>query len=275
MGARTGHEILTRLKERPPALWVEGEQVGDPTTHPHTANVAQSLAALYDLQLRPDLVDIDDLSSSPRPASASDMSFIVPRSQDDLARRSAMNKVWADATLGFMGRTPDYLNVNVMAAGMAADYFSQNDPRFGPNMRALLRARPRSRPGPHPRPHQPAGRPIEVGDSEHADPYIALGVVRETADGIVVRGARMLATLPISDEILIFPSTVLKRGDDMNRYAIVVRRSRTTSPGSATSAANRSTSGAATPTTRSDHGSTRWTRWCTSTTCSCRGSACS
>ena len=55
---------------------------------------------------------------------------------------------------------------------------------------------------------------------EHADPYIALGVVRETSDGIVVRGARMLATLPISDEILIFPSTVLQRGDDMNRYAM-------------------------------------------------------
>ena len=30
----------------------------------------------------------------------------------------------------------------------------------------------------------------------------------------------MLATLPISDEILIFPSTVLQRGDDMNRYAM-------------------------------------------------------
>ena len=58
MGARTGHEILARLKERPPALWVEGEQVADPTTHPRTANVAQSLAALYDLQLRPDLIDV-------------------------------------------------------------------------------------------------------------------------------------------------------------------------------------------------------------------------
>ena len=62
----------------------------------------------------------------------------MPTTKDDLARRSAMNKVWADATLGFMGRTPDYLNVNVMAAGMAADYFSQCDPRFGRNALAYF-----------------------------------------------------------------------------------------------------------------------------------------
>ena len=31
--------------------------VDDPTTHPSTANACRSLAALYDLQTRPDLVD--------------------------------------------------------------------------------------------------------------------------------------------------------------------------------------------------------------------------
>ena len=55
---------------------------------------------------------------------------------------------------------------------------------------------------------------------ELSDPFIALGVVRETSDGIIVRGARMLATLPISDEILIFPSTVVKGGDEMKPYAL-------------------------------------------------------
>ena len=163
MGARTGHEILARLKERPPALWVEGEQVTDPTTHPRTANVAQSLAALYDLQHRPDLVDVMTYVE-PSTGERVGLSFIVPTTKDDLARRSAMNKVWADATLGFMGRTPDYLNVNVMAAGMAADYFSQCDPRFGPNTLAyFLHVRDHDL-ALDARPHQPAGRPIEVGE---------------------------------------------------------------------------------------------------------------
>ena len=218
MGARTGHEILARLKERPPTLWVEGELVTDPTTHPRTANVAQSLAALYDLQHRPDLVDVMTYVE-PSTGERVGLSFIVPTTKDDLARRSAMNKVWADATLGFMGRTPDYLNVNVMAAGMAGDYFSQCDPRFGPNALAYFH---------HVRDHDLALTHAltnpQVDRSKSAseldDPFIALGLVRETADGIIVRGARMLATLPISDEILIFPSTVLKGGDDMKPYAL-------------------------------------------------------
>src|SRR4029079_6396306 len=55
---------------------------------------------------------------------------------------------------------------------------------------------------------------------ELSDPFIALGVVRETSDGIIVRGARMLATLPISDEILIFPSTVVTRGAESKPHAL-------------------------------------------------------
>ena len=218
MGARTGHEILARLKERPPALWIEGEQVTDPTTHPRTTNVAQSLAALYDLQHRPDLVDVMTYVE-PSTGERVGMSFIVPTTKDDLARRSAMNKVWADATLGFMGRTPDYLNVNVMAAGMAADYFSQCDPRFGPNALAYFHhVRDHDLTLTHALTNPQVDRSKSV--SELDDPFVALGVVRETADGIIVRGARMLATLPISDEILIFPSTVLKGGDDLKPYAL-------------------------------------------------------
>ena len=139
--------------------------------------------------------------------------------REDLERRSAMHQVWANAHLGFMGRTPDYLNVNVMAAGMAAEFFARNDPRFGPNMANYFElVREQDLALTHALTNPQVDR--SKRDSELPDPYIALGVVRETSDGIVVRGARMLATLPISDEILIFPSTVLQRGDDMNRYAM-------------------------------------------------------
>ena len=54
--------------------------------------------------------------------------------REDLERRSEMHRVWASAHLGFMGRAPDYLNVNVMAAGMAPAYFAQCRPEFGENI---------------------------------------------------------------------------------------------------------------------------------------------
>lgn len=218
MAARSAHDVLTRLRERPPNLWVDGERVADPTTHPATANAASSLAALYDLQLRPDLVDTMTFES-PTTGDRVGTSFLVPESREDLERRSEMHRTWADAHLGFMGRAPDYLNVNVMAAGTAAEYFARCRPEFGRNIAAYFE---------HVREHDLALTHALTNpqvdrskrDSELDDPYIALGVVRETSDGIVVRGARMLATLPISDEILIFPSTVLQRGDDMVPYAM-------------------------------------------------------
>ncbi len=218
MPARSAHDVLTRLQKNPPNLWVDGTRVEDPTSHPATANAAKSLAALYDLQHRPDLVDTMTFES-PTTGDRVGMSFIVPETREDLERRSVMHQTWANAHLGFMGRAPDYLNVNVMAAGMAADYFAQCDPRFGRNMANYFElVRENDLALTHALTNPQVDR--SKRDSELDDPFTALGVVRETADGIVVRGARMLATLPISDEILIFPSTVLQRGDDMMPYAM-------------------------------------------------------
>lgn len=218
MSARNGTQVLDRLKKEPPSLWVEGEQVTDPTTHPRTANASKSLAALYDLQHNPDLVDTMTFTS-PTSGDRVGMSFIIPRTREDLERRSAMNKVWADSCLGFMGRTPDYMNANVMAAGTAPDYFAKTDPRFGRNMSTyfeFIRENDLALTHALTSPQVDKSRQL----NELSDPFIALGLVRETSEGIVVRGARMLATLPISDEILIFPSTVLKAGDEMKPYAL-------------------------------------------------------
>ena len=218
MGARTGQQVLQRMQEQPATMWVEGEQLADPTTHPRTANMCRSLAALYDLQHRFDVVESMTFKS-PTSGERVGMSFIVPETKDDLVARSAMHKTWADACLGFMGRAPDYMNVNVMAAGMAGDYFDRCDPRFGPNMAAYFEhVRENDLTLTHALTSPQVDR--SKGLNELDDPFIALGLVRETSEGIVVRGARMLATLPIADEILIFPSTVLKVSDEMKPYAL-------------------------------------------------------
>ena len=55
--------------------------------------------------------------------------------------------------------------------------------------------------------------------AKQADPYLAARVKEETDSGIVIRGCRMLATLPISDEIMVFPSTLLKSPEEDAPYA--------------------------------------------------------
>jgi 4-hydroxyphenylacetate 3-monooxygenase len=50
---------------------------------------------------------------------------------------------------------------------------------------------------------------------------VALHVVKETDAGLIVQGARLLATLgPLSDEIAVFPSTVLKAVPESRPYAL-------------------------------------------------------
>ena len=218
MPARNGSQFLEGLKRNPPNIYIDGERVEDPTTHPATANVARSIAELYDLQLRPDLVDVMTYES-PTTGERVGLSFLETTTREDLTRRAVMHKAWADHSLGFIGRSPDYLNVNLMAAARAASYFERADPRFGENIRRYYE---------HVRENDlcltHALTNPQVNRSARADhlpdPYIALGVVRETDEGLIVRGARMLATLPIADEILIFPSTVLKEEPEMTRYAL-------------------------------------------------------
>ena len=218
MPARTGKEVIDRLQNRPPNLWLEGELVEDPTTHPRTRNAVRSLAALYDLQYRDDLVDVMTFKS-PSSGDLVGRSFIVPESKDDLRQRSEMHKVWADASLGHMGRSPDYMNVNVMAAGMAASYFCEVDERFGENIKNYFEyVRENDLALTHALTYPQIDKSKQANELD--DPYIALGLVEETAEGILVRGARMLATLPLSDEILIFPSTVIQGGDEMRPYAL-------------------------------------------------------
>src|SRR6185369_16864325 len=58
-----------------------------------------------------------------------------------------------------------------------------------------------------------------VGASQQDDPFLAARIKRETDAGLVICGARMLATLPISDGIMVFPSTLLKSSGEDAPYA--------------------------------------------------------
>ena len=57
MPARTGDDYIAGLRQNPPELYLQGERVEDPTTHPGLGNGVQTLARLYDMQHDPGLRD--------------------------------------------------------------------------------------------------------------------------------------------------------------------------------------------------------------------------
>ncbi|MGH7819180.1 MAG: 4-hydroxyphenylacetate 3-monooxygenase, oxygenase component, partial [Candidatus Binatia bacterium] len=117
---------------------------------------------------------------------------------------------WAEWSGGMLGRTPDYLSSSLAAMAAARGFFAESDPRFGDNVvRYYEEVRRRDWCATHTLVNPRASR--AAGWAGVSDENLALQLVRETPDGIVVRGCRMLATLaPQSEELLVFPSTVLK-----------------------------------------------------------------
>ncbi len=217
MPARTGKEFLQGLRDQPREIWIGGERVGDVAAHPAFCNVARSVAALYDLQHDPALQD-QMTFVSPSSGERVGTSFLVPRTRDDLAQVRRMMKVWADYSGGMLGRAPDYLNRAVTAFAAAAPYCGENDPRFADNVRRYYEVcRERDVCLTHTLINPQANR--ATGPAGQADPYLAAAIVRETEAGVVIRGARMLATLPVADEILVFPSTLLRGKDEDRPYA--------------------------------------------------------
>jgi 4-hydroxyphenylacetate 3-monooxygenase len=214
-GARRGEQVLQRLREQPPALWYGGEQIKDITTHPALKGGVHTLAKLYDLQWQnPEA----SLYESPTTGRKVARSFMMPKTSEELRSVSKAMKVWADYTRGMMGRVPDYINRAITGYAAGAAFLAEADPRFGANaIRYYEYLRENDLCLTHTLIHPQANRAVSA--AKQADPFLAARIKEETDAGIVIRGCRMLATLPISDELMVFPSTLLKSQEEDAPYA--------------------------------------------------------
>ena len=219
MPARTGAEFLDRLARTRTHVEIQGETLaGGVGEHPAFRNVVRSYAELFDLQHDPRFRDVLTYPS-PTTGEPVPTSFLIPRSEADLVRRHQAFKVWADWSLGMLGRTGDYLNSALMALASAADWFGQADAAFSRNVRAYYeKVREEDLLCTHTLIPPQANRAV-AGSQQGAGTLMA-HVVREDDNGIVVRGARMLATIgPFADELLVFPSTVLRGTPEDKPYS--------------------------------------------------------
>src|SRR4051794_36091547 len=201
MPARTGQQYLTGLREQEREVWLGGERVRDVTTRPGLAGGAHTIARLYDMQHDPALREVMTYPS-PTTGEPVGRSFDMPRTREALETRSKMMLNWARATCGMMGRSPDFMNVTFAAWAGAADYFAGGEhgrPEFAENMRNYYEyIRENDLTLTHSLINLQRSR--TVSGVFNLQEGTALEVVRETDAGIVVRGARILATLgPLAD----------------------------------------------------------------------------
>ena len=133
MPARTGRQYLNGLREQEREIWLRGERVKDVTRHPGLAGGARAIASLYDMQCDPKYRD-EMTYVSPTTGDRVGLSFINPRTREELEARRVMMLNWARSTCGMMGRSPDFMNVTLAAWAphpniLPAATVGQNTPR--------------------------------------------------------------------------------------------------------------------------------------------------
>jgi 4-hydroxyphenylacetate 3-monooxygenase len=214
-GARHGAQVLERLRRNPPNLWYDGRRVEDPTTHPAIRHGVETLASLYDLQWREPEVTLYD---SPTSGAKVSRTFLIPQTREELHSVTRAMKMRADWNFGMLGRAPDYLNRVMAGYASGAAFLGESDPRFGENaLRYYQYLRENDLCMTHTLITPQSNR--SVGNARQAYPFLAARVKEETAAGLVIHGCRMLATLPFADELMVFPSTLLKNQEEDAPYA--------------------------------------------------------
>jgi aromatic ring hydroxylase len=202
VGARTGDDYIRALRDGR-QVWYAGRRIEDIPSHPGFAGSVRTLARLYDRQHDPVNRDVMTVEWEGDRIS---YSYLPPVTPADLAAKRRNIALWSDATLGHMGRYPDFCAELTVGLLDTADHLAAADPRFGHNARAYHRyCAERDLCLTHSLNDQFHDRSRPVGKQD--DPDLCLRAVREKSEGFVVRGLRNLATLAaLSDEVLVYPN---------------------------------------------------------------------
>jgi 4-hydroxyphenylacetate 3-monooxygenase len=181
-----GDEYLESLRDGR-EIWIYGERVEDVTTHPAFRNGARSIARLYNALHDPQHKDVLTMETDTGNAGFTHPFFRAPMSAEDLVRGRDAIAAWQRMTYGWMGRSPDYKAAFLATYGPNADYYTP----FEENARRWYReAQERVFFMNHTLVNPPVDRNKEI----HEVDDVFIHAVKETDEGVIVRGAKMVAT---------------------------------------------------------------------------------
>jgi 4-hydroxyphenylacetate 3-monooxygenase len=196
---RTGTDYLAGLKDDR-EIYIDGQRVHDTASHPAFAPIAGTMAELFDLAADP----ANAMTyTAPETGEEANLVYSIPRSRDDLVARRHAIETWARHTQGWVGRSPDHVGSFLAAFAAHPEAFASEPRNLGANVVAYFKRMLRESlyvsyaiiP-----PQVSRATTAHGWDGE----FIQAGVVGENQEGIIIRGAQMLATgAAVADEIFI------------------------------------------------------------------------
>ncbi|PLT29840.1 4-hydroxyphenylacetate 3-hydroxylase family protein [Peribacillus deserti] len=214
---RTGAQYLESIKDNR-CVYIGGERVENVTTHPAFKGISQTVASLYDIAAD----EKQNMSYITEDGTIANKIYMIPKSIEELKERREAIEKWANATCGFVGRSPDH--VAGFLAGFASnpDVFARGGQMYKDNVLNFYK---------YARDNDlylsyviiPPQTDRSKASHEQENEFTAVGVYKEQEDGIIVRGSQMLGTgSAVSDYLFVSCISPLRPGDEAHAVSFVV-----------------------------------------------------
>jgi 4-hydroxyphenylacetate 3-monooxygenase oxygenase component len=208
-GPMTGGRYIKSLRDSR-EVWIDGSRVPDVTIHPAFKDMVAELARIYDLQNSPRYRD-EMTCIDPDTGDRISVSWLFPRSADDLKKKRRNSELWNELSWGQLGRSPDILAPYILSALHLKDQFGAvKHPKcdFGRNLQNYYEYCKRNDLFlTHALGDPQVDRSAQAQNERRAvaeDLEVALHVVEETNEGVIVTGGKQLSTAaPHSHEVYV------------------------------------------------------------------------
>jgi len=209
---KTGEQHLAEIRDDR-AIYLDGRRLDDVTTDPAFRNVCKTVASLYDYQARPENRDL--MTYAPEDGDQPcNRIWQLPTSYAELVERRKALEAWAGVHCGFLGRSPEHVASCISGMYMGLDVFEAHDPKRAAALAEYYR---------YARDHELYLTYVIInpqadrskGAEQRAGEVHAAEVVDEDAEGLTIRGAKMLATGGVmANEVFVTCIQPLKEGEE-------------------------------------------------------------
>jgi 4-hydroxyphenylacetate 3-monooxygenase len=193
-------------------VFLDGQLVKDVTTHHAYRGVVASVAKMFDYHSAPENREL--MTFETETGTRANRIWQLPKSYEDLKTRRKALESWTRLHGGFLGRAPDHVASCISGMFMGLDVFEAYDTKRAAALADYYR---------YARDHDlyltyviinPQADRSKIA-SQQQDPWLSAGVVDRDAQGITVRGAKMLATGAImANEVFVTCIQPLQPGDE-------------------------------------------------------------
>ncbi|MFD1211937.1 4-hydroxyphenylacetate 3-hydroxylase family protein [Arthrobacter sp. GCM10027362] len=213
---RTGDEYRESIRDGR-QVWVDGEKVADVTTHPMFKPVVDVRARIYDLaheeHSRQVMTYADEETGEPNAIANR-----LPKTQQDWQdKRAAVELVQREAG-GVVTRVGDETIGEMWSLYDGQDVLNEVDPRFSENIRRHIARTIKADPFHISANTDPKGDRSKAPQDQ--DPDMLLHVVKETDNGIVVRGAKYETAAAYANQAFTKPTIANWGNDKLSDYAV-------------------------------------------------------